>query len=97
MRHFSANPKLHIAFLVCCVYHCSYLQQTQLKVKKKPVANIKPRHAGGASDIAASRQSKEDTCESVKDPFRLEVKVLNCPSPSCIYVALLVQKEQIRT
>lgn len=73
---------------------CS-IQQTQLKLKKKPVANIKPRHAGGTADVAASGQSKEDTCESVKDPFRLEVKVLNSPSPSCFYVALLVQEEQI--
>jgi hypothetical protein len=66
-----------------------------LKLKKKPVANIKPHHAGGAVDAAVARQSKEDTRESVKDPFRLEVKILSCPSPSCIYVALLVQEEQI--
>lgn len=73
----------------------SSTKQIQLKLKKKPFGNIQLQLAGGAGDVAVSRQSEVDTCESVQDPFRLQVKILSCPSPSCIYVALLLQEEQI--
>lgn len=57
---------------------------------------MKAKHIDGAEDASVSKQSGADKCETVKDPFRLEVKVLSCPSPSCIYVALLSQEEQIK-
>jgi hypothetical protein len=51
---------------------------------------------GKAEDVCVPEQSGSDNGETLEDPFRLEVKVLNCPSPSCIYVALCSQEEQLK-
>ncbi|XP_069688826.1 RING finger protein 17 isoform X2 [Periplaneta americana] len=61
------------------------------KVSKRRV-NINKTQ--GTGEIAITEPT--GTEESV-DPFRLEVKILNCPTPSCIYVALLSQEEQIKS
>lgn len=65
--------------------------------KNKPIANVKAQHVdGGARDVSVSEQNGADKSETVEDPFRLEVKVLSCLSPSCIYVTLASQEEQIK-
>jgi hypothetical protein len=78
-----------MAFLFC------YLQRTPSRfTKKKPVANVKARlsNAGGMTVV---KQCKVDKYKTAKDPLLLEVKVLSCSSPSCIYVAFLAQEEKM--
>jgi len=57
---------------------------------------MKAQRAGGAGIMTVSQQSEAEKCEAEKNPFRLEVKVLTCPTPSCIYVTLVSQEEQIK-
>lgn len=57
---------------------------------------MKAQHTHGAGNMTLSEESGAYRCEKVADPLRLEVKVLSCLSPSCIYVALLSQEEQIK-
>jgi hypothetical protein len=63
--------------------------------KKKPVANVKAQGIHNAGDKTVSNQSTADKSKGADHPFLLEVKVLSCPSPSCIYVAFLAQEEHI--
>jgi hypothetical protein len=63
--------------------------------KKKPAANAKARHIHNAGDTSASKKIKEDENKVAEDPYLLEVKVLSCLSPSCIYVAFLAQEKQM--
>jgi hypothetical protein len=77
-----------MVFLFC------YLQRMQSRVtKKKPVANVKAQCLSNALDMSVSKQGKVDKAE--QNPLLLEVKILNCLSPSCIYVSLLTQEEQM--
>ncbi|KAJ9579969.1 hypothetical protein L9F63_004352, partial [Diploptera punctata] len=65
--------------------------------KKKPVMNVKSQSSVGASNPPPHMRTSEETTEvTPEDPFRLEVKVLSCPSPSCIYVMLINFSEQIK-
>ncbi|XP_021928807.1 RING finger protein 17 isoform X3 [Zootermopsis nevadensis] len=76
---------------------CNSKQMQPKFTKNKPIANVKAQHVdGGARDVSVSEQNGADKSETVEDPFRLEVKVLSCLSPSCIYVTLASQEEQIK-
>jgi hypothetical protein len=45
--------------------------------------------------MTGPEESKEDKYKVAEDPLLLEIKVLSCLSPSCIYVALLAQEEKM--
>jgi hypothetical protein len=79
-----------MAFLFC------YLQSTLSRfTKKKPVANVKARCLSNDGAMTVSEEGKVDKYKAVKDPLLLEVKVLSCSSPSCIYVAFLSEEEKM--
>jgi hypothetical protein len=72
------------------------LQRTQARfTKKKPVANVKAQCLSKAGDMTGPKESKVAKYEEAEDPLLLEVKVLSCLSPSCIYVALRAQEENM--
>lgn len=63
--------------------------------KKKPVANVKAQCLSNAGDMTDPKESEADKYKVAEDPLLLEVKVLSCLSPSCIYVALCAQEEKM--
>ena len=64
--------------------------------KRKSVRNVKTQNTGVDCTNQTVSSQEPNEVAAVEDTFRLQVRVLSSLSPSCIYVTLRKQEEQIQ-